>query len=38
MPNEANQIRHLINTEENKLDPNLFEMDLYVEKTRTIRQ
>ena len=36
MPDEANQIKHLINGEENKLDPSLFDMDLFVAKTRTI--
>ena len=43
MPEAANQIKHLINDEGNKvdqmskiygpkLDPSLFDMDLYVEK------
>ena len=36
MPDKANQIKHLINGEENKLDHSLFDMDFYVEKTRTI--
>ena len=36
MPDEANQIKHLINGEENKVDPSLFDMALFAEKTRTV--
>ena len=32
IPEAAIQIRHLINGEENKLNPNLFNMALFVEK------
>ena len=36
MPEVANQIKHLINGEENKIDPSLFDMNLFVENTRDI--
>ena len=38
IPEVTIQIRHLINGEENKLDPNLFDMALFIEKTKTTRQ
>ena len=36
IPEAAIQIRYLNNGEENKLDPSLFDMDLFIEKTSTI--